>query len=125
MNTIHLNKAFPESCGEAADFVGGPKTTTCPMCLANLRIADTGGYHFPATKFVEENDSYAQAEHVYSEFDEWGDEVVDRDAELMEAWDLLHSVETWLRIREKEGADVQGAKAAVLKKNADRGYYQP
>src|ERR1035437_4160603 len=39
--TIHLNHVFPESCGEAADFVGGPKTTTCPTCLANLRTTGT------------------------------------------------------------------------------------
>jgi hypothetical protein len=79
-------------------------------------------YHFPATCFSVTNTICEQLDHLDSEWKEWQAEPL-CDDELMEAWDVIHSMETYLRIRAREGGDVMAAKAAVIAKNKARGYY--
>ncbi|MEG6615367.1 hypothetical protein V6C27_02840 [Peptococcaceae bacterium 1198_IL3148] len=38
--------------------------------------------------------------------------------------DLLHSAETYFRIREREGLDVPATFRSVVRKNQSRGYYE-
>jgi hypothetical protein len=43
--------------------------------------------------------------------------------EIEEAMDLYHSLETYFRICEREGIDVDGQRSYVQSKNEARGYY--
>ncbi|ADQ04388.1 hypothetical protein Calow_0820 [Caldicellulosiruptor owensensis OL] len=46
---------------------------------------------------------------------------IERDYEIM---DLLHACETYLRIRESQGVDLERIKSFVISKNKQRGYYK-
>jgi phosphoribosyl-ATP pyrophosphohydrolase len=82
-------------------------------------------YQFPETKFVTLHGSLMQAKHVMSEAQEmWAEVKAARSRETdMEMMDLWHSVETYFRIREREGLNVQEVKTLVEVKNDARGYY--
>lgn len=46
---------------------------------------------------------------------------IERDYEIM---DLLHACETYLRMRESQGIDLEKIKSFVISKNKQRGYYK-
>jgi hypothetical protein len=79
-------------------------------------------YTFPRVKFADTNTLDSQWEHIRSEFVEAtkAEGLGDRDEELMDLW---HSIETYFRMRQVQGIDVHAVAAAVIKKNALRGYY--
>lgn len=82
-------------------------------------------YNFPATRFVDENDIKTQVAHIQSEFIEFSKELMlgQLGAADLEAADLYHSLETYFRMREKAGVDIQATFQAVEQKNESRGYY--
>lgn len=77
---------------------------------------------FPEVKFVQENNSAKQAIHVFSEAEEARAEFCQEKLDE-EMADLLHSCETYFRIRQKEGLDIYKQFKSVITKNAMRGYY--
>lgn len=89
--------------------------------------------HFPAVKFAIINTPEKQMSHVLSEAREVESESYDdfgfsnKDVEWAkvdeEMADLLHSCETYFRIREREGLNVDELFANVVEKNRKRGYY--
>lgn len=85
-------------------------------------------FSFPKTKFVDENDSAAQFEHVVSEIAEVSMALDNNEPALRvdeELMDLFHSLESYFRIKSKEnGPDyVADLRRFVFAKNAARGYY--
>lgn len=83
-------------------------------------------YHFRRTKFVGINGINEQLEHIRSEIREieWEIEEGTLFSLLGEVIDLAHSVETLIRIlQEKYNMDIEKARAAVVAKNKERGYY--
>lgn len=88
-------------------------------------------FNFPETIFVEKNSAAEQAQHVLSEAKEVKAEIdrsEGRDISKidMEMMDLLHSCETYFRIRTTgRGAKyVRGLMDQVQEKNAARNYYR-
>ena len=82
-------------------------------------------FSFPKVKFADENTPEKQIQHIYSEMVEFMREYNNGkkgllDEELMDCW---HSIETYFRIRQRQGIDIAAVHAAVVKKNRDRGYY--
>ena len=79
-------------------------------------------YSFPKCIFTEINSAEQQFEHIRSEFTESvkAGGAGERDMELM---DLLHSIESYFRIREAQGIDITLTKANCVYKNAQRSYY--
>ena len=84
-------------------------------------------YNFPPTTFVESNTFEEQLDHLRSEVDEAGCELIfDRQRTFfMECIDAYHSAETLLRklVAEHGEEKVLKAMELVAKKNTDRGYY--
>ncbi len=78
--------------------------------------------HFPVIRFVRENSIYEQLMHVQSEAIEVKYALYQHRVDE-EMADLLHSCETYFRIREREGLDVEATFAKVVEKNSRRGYY--
>lgn len=83
---------------------------------------------FPRAKFVDENTVFEQGIRVHDEIYEVLDELsalnIDYFKAAVEAWDVIHAVETQLRIlAESHGVDIEAAKVAVIQKNQARGYY--
>lgn len=79
-------------------------------------------YNFPPVRWVEINTPNQQIQHINEEVGEVmrSETTAETDAEVMDA---LHSCETYLRIREKQGLDVDELRRQTLDKNHDRGYY--
>ncbi len=84
-------------------------------------------YVFPKTKFVDQSDPEQQLDHIRSEVIEALQELIagrmgDCDIEVM---DIYLSCETYFRIREKMGIDIDGVRKAVFQKNSapDRKYF--
>jgi len=125
----HINHVYPWHCGAVTGYeTTNDKGVNCPDCLA-MKPVDTDGFHFPKAKFADELPSYdedmpCQIEHVGREYKEFTLEDPGTEGELIEAWDVIHVFETWLRIRQREGADIEAAKRAVYEKNNARGYYK-
>lgn len=82
-------------------------------------------YHFPRIKFTDINSSGRQLQHVYSELVEiiQARNKGQKGCVDEEMADMLHSIETYFRIREKEGIDIRATFEAVIDKNIQRGYY--
>jgi len=85
-------------------------------------------YHFPRTRFVDENTIGQQLIHTRREGQEASDELPPPGGDIMplalEIMDIYHSAETALRIlEEKHGIDIQKLMFAVYEKNEKRGYY--
>lgn len=86
-------------------------------------------FNFPATRFACENSAEQQAEHALSEAAEVQEllEAPARDIDRIdeEMMDLLHSAETYWRIRAAGRGDayVQMLRDRVVVKNEIRGYY--
>ena len=85
-------------------------------------------YHFPRTRFVDENTIGQQLIHTRREGQEASDELPPPGGDIMplalEIVDIYHSAETALRIlEEKHGVDIQKLMFAVYEKNEKRGYY--
>jgi len=85
-------------------------------------------FSFPKTRFVDENDSAAQFEHVVSEITEVSMALDNHEPALRvdeELMDLFHSLESYFRVKVKEhGPDyVVALRRFVFEKNAARGYY--
>ena len=87
-------------------------------------------YLFPKTRFAQTNTLIDQLGHIFSEATEVrktidNSEPAQRTTE--EIIDLWHSIETYIRIlEEKHGTKaVLDAIDQVVKKNDQRGYYQP
>lgn len=81
-------------------------------------------YMFPATKWAKKiTNLTAQANAIAEEFGEFFDECRGSEEETVELLDVIHACETYLRILEARGCDVNKAYARVVVKNADRGYY--
>ena len=80
---------------------------------------------FPATRFVAENTADMQVDHIRSEYVEFQREFTagKMGAADHELADLYHSIETYFRIRERQGIDIKATFAEVQQKNQDRGYY--
>lgn len=81
---------------------------------------------FPRIKFVDTVDIHDQFRHTLSEIEEVKAELRDFNLSALveELLDLQQSGETCLRIlEEKYGVDIEEARAKVIKKNTDRGYY--
>lgn len=81
---------------------------------------------FPRSIFTDTNSPWAQLDHIQSELKELIDayltEPTGRVAE--EAGDLLHSVETFLRIlQERQGINLTDVQRHIENKNRERGYY--
>jgi len=79
-------------------------------------------YAFPKANFADNNTLDEQLTHIKSEFVEAmkAEGMGERDEELMDLW---HSIETYFRMRQNQGIDVHAVAAAVVGKNAERGYY--
>ena len=80
-------------------------------------------YNFPKICYADTSSNFQQAMHAVSE----AEEVVRvrSDHELdMEMADLLHSCETYFRIRERDGVNVDFIFAEVVEKNTVRDYYE-
>jgi hypothetical protein len=84
-------------------------------------------YNFPATRFANENSLEQQLVHIISEMDEVSQAYNEESPERLteEIFDLLHSVETAIRMIEKEMGkkDMAKIELSVWKKNLERGYY--
>ena len=80
-------------------------------------------YNFPKICFVDTNSTFQQAMHAFSEANEVVRTKTDHELDI-EMADLLHSCETYFRIRERDGADVEGIFADVIDKNIARCYYK-
>ena len=83
-------------------------------------------YHFPRTRFVDENSIYDQVRHIMQETAEAEQEFDNPSCHLLaqEIMDIYHSAETALRIlKEKHGVDIHELMMAVYEKNNKRGYY--
>jgi len=80
-------------------------------------------YIFPKAKFVDENTLDEQFNYIRSEFIEAvrAEGMGERDEELADLW---HSIETYFRIREKQGIAVSEVINHVKQKNGLRGYYE-
>lgn len=84
-------------------------------------------FTFPPTKFVEENTYHQQVKHVISEMRETIEafenmESYERVEE--EIIDTLHSIETYIRIRDKRyPGDIERTIDKVKAKNERRAYY--
>lgn len=88
--------------------------------------------HYPRTKWSDTETSQGQLDSVRRESQEVRNEVLrlmsmglsptmDRVDEEMA--DLEHSIQTYWDCREREGADVEAIRQAVVEKNRQRGYY--
>jgi NTP pyrophosphatase (non-canonical NTP hydrolase) len=97
------------------------------MYIEWIRDGLPNTWRFPEVKFANTNNSYEQAEHVIAEALEVLAEIcegkIDWHKVDMEMADLLHSCETYFRIREREGTDNTKTFDAVIAKNRARGYY--
>lgn len=85
-------------------------------------------YHFPRTRFVDENTIGQQLIHTRREVQEASDELPPPGGDIMplalEIMDIYHSAETGLRIlEEKHGVNIHRLMMAVFDKNEKRGYY--
>ena len=80
-------------------------------------------YNFPKICYADTNNNFQQAMHAVSEADEVV-RVKDGYELDMEMADLLHSCETYFRIRERDGADVDAIFSEVMEKNTVRDYYK-
>lgn len=83
-------------------------------------------YTFPPTKFATENTASEQLAHINSELDELIDAHLfkgDKDV-VEEALDMIHSIETMLRMYEACGVDIEDMKDHVIAKNRARNYYK-
>lgn len=82
-------------------------------------------YNFPATKFVQQNTLEQQIEHIKSELAEFLAEIEAGNMELAdgEAMDSYHSLETYFRMREKQGVGIDKVRRVTWYKNQQRGYY--
>jgi len=87
-------------------------------------------FTWPETKFARENTIADQLEHVFSEVKEIKEalkdpacNVLDIDTEIM---DLHHSLETFLRVLQRDESPeyLQHLKQVVINKNRERGYYR-
>lgn len=95
-------------------------------------------FTFPQAIFVHSNSAGEQLDHIFSEVDEiqqLGPELEDADDVCLEdvrrkvdleVMDLMHSCQTYLRIRARDkGADhLVGLFNEVIEKNRRRGYYE-
>ena len=85
-------------------------------------------YRFPATRFVQENGFWTQLKHVKSEIVEIENTSITKFPGMTaeEILDAIHSLETLLRICEKENPNlcVEDVAANVERKNKARGYYK-
>lgn len=78
-------------------------------------------YNFPPLKNYDDIPLSTQLSKIREELEEL--ERADTDFQrALEALDLLHAIETYLRILELF-IDVDDIKEYVIKKNQDRGYY--
>lgn len=84
-------------------------------------------YTFPPTKFAEENTPGQQLQHVLSEMRETLESYEKfEDAHRIEEemLDTMHSIETYIRIREKhQPGEIGKSIDHVQSKNERRGYY--
>ena len=84
-------------------------------------------FNFPAVTFVRENTAAAQFQHVHSECHEVAFELLENrvTAADLEMMDLLHSSESYFRIRMAEmGPEyLRVLMDTVMQKNLTRGYY--
>lgn len=85
-------------------------------------------YHFPRTRFVDENSIGQQQIHTRREVQEADAELPPPGGDIMpfalETMDIYHSCETQLRIlEEKHGVNIKELMMAVYEKNEKRGYY--
>ena len=81
-------------------------------------------YIFPATKWAKiDTNLVEQARSIELEFQEFLNEEPETEEEIMELLDLIQSCETYLRIIEARGCDIDAAFEKVKQKNEARGYY--
>lgn len=83
---------------------------------------------FPRTKFVDENTLFEQCtkihDEVYEVFDELTKPRIDYHKAAQESWDVIAATETKLRmLQETFGVDIEAAKADVIERCSQRGYY--
>ncbi len=83
-------------------------------------------YSFPRTKFVDTNGSFEQLQHLDSELTELiaAFHTPDGVHTLKEAFDVIHSAETFIRIFSATyDLNPEKIKASVIAGNRARGYY--
>lgn len=83
-------------------------------------------YHFPRTRFVDENGIYSQVAHINTEATEAAAELGNADIRFVarEIMDVYHSCETAFRIlEEKYNLDIRKIMHETADKNHQRGYY--
>jgi hypothetical protein len=81
-------------------------------------------YSFPPTKWVKTGLPTPQLNHILSEVREVEGSEHASMHELEEIVDLYHSIETYFRIQEKLGVNVDEVFINVFLKNEVRGYYE-
>ena len=83
-------------------------------------------YNFPRIKFADENTLHTQLQHFASEYIEIVERIEHGDmwGITEEVIDMMHSAETWLRIVERHGVDVDAEISKVIEKNRARNYYR-
>jgi len=79
-------------------------------------------YNFPKICFADTNSNFQQAMHAVSEANEVVRTKTDHELDI-EMADLMHSCETYFRIRERDGVNVEYIFAEVVVKNSERGRY--
>ncbi len=96
---------------------------------------------YPRTKWSDTATSEHQLVHVMSEVKEVKEQIPEEDIDIIftpigsclkinqnrldeEVADLEHSIQTYWDCREREGADVESIRQAVIEKNRRRGYYE-
>lgn len=82
-------------------------------------------YNFPRIKFCDECDLHTQLKHFASECIEIVERIEHGDMPGIteEVLDMLHSAETWIRIVERHGVDIDAEISKVIEKNRARNYY--
>lgn len=86
-------------------------------------MVSTGRYDFNFPSVTKTNGTEGQEQKIREEFLEfYYFESDNKDDKIMEALDLIHAVETWLRMECTE-EEVANAYQKVFVKNALRGYY--
>jgi uncharacterized protein YukE len=88
-------------------------------------VNDVMNYSFPLTKWVKTATASQQLTHINSEVQEMNEAYTAESGErvIEEAMDLYHSLETYFRILDRGGININEYRQMVQAKNEARGYY--
>ena len=126
--TFHIHPDYSWHCGSHVGVLTtDTRNVTCPACLKAMPVDRRDFYRFPRVRFAGENGPHSQLQHVLSEAREL-EQAYGADPAInvaMEALDLIHSTETFLRIwiDRNPDHDISVLHDLVVEKNRQRGYY--